>query len=273
MAVGSSRLRPLGTGDLLDETIRLYRRNFALFVAISAWVFVPLGIVQLLQQLVLRGTRDLTMVFLVSLLPAPFFMVGMVVMGLAITYAVSELYLGREPSVGRSYSRGFRRFWGVIGLSILVGLALGLMSITVVGIPFAIYFGVGWSLSIPVLLLEGVGIRKAMGRSRSLVKGHWWRVVGILSLISIIMTVIQFAIGFIFGFAGFLLPKEPFISAVVSVLTNVISELAASPIMTAGVVLLYYDLRVRKEGFDLELLAQALEGKGSEGSGLQAVTE
>ncbi len=273
MAVGSFRLRPLGVGDLLDETIQLYRRHYALFIAIAAWVFVPLGIVQLLQQLVLLGTRDLVLSGLVALLPAPILWVGSFAMGLAMTYAVSEVYLGHDPAVGRAYSRGFRRFWGALGLSILVGLALILLSITILGIPVAIYFGVGWSLAIPVLLLEGADIGKAMGRSRSLVKGSWWRILGILVLLGVIMWVVQFAFSFVAGLFGALLPRESIGSSVVTVLASTVGELVSAPIWTAGIVLLYYDLRVRKEGFDLELLAQAMRGGGPEGGGPQAALE
>ncbi len=93
------RLRPLGVGDLLDETVRLYRRHFALFVGIAACVFIPAGLVGFVQQLALLGGQNPAMVGLFSLLPAPILGLANLAMSLAMIYAVSESS-GSSPSSG-----------------------------------------------------------------------------------------------------------------------------------------------------------------------------
>ncbi len=273
MAHDTFRLRPLGVGDLLDETVRLYRRHFALFVGIAACVFIPAGLVGFVQQLALLGGQTPVMVGLFSLLPAPVLGLANLAMSLAMIYAVSELYLGRNPTIGRAYSGGFRRFGGALGLSLLAGLALGLLAITILGIPVAVYFGVCWSVALPALLLEGVGIRRAMGRSRGLVKGGWWRVLGIVILIGIIQFVIQWFFSFLGTLLGIFASGDLTVYAAASTIAGTIGQIAGSPILYCGLVLLYYDLRIRKEGFDLELLAQAMEGRGPEEGVPQAALE
>lgn len=268
MSQATFRLRPLGVGDLLDETVQLYRRHFLLFIGIGALLLVPLAVLQLLSQLILSDVRDFAVLMAASAVSTLVSGLAYVAMLLAMTYAVSEVYLGRRPTVRTAYAGGLKRLGAAIGLSILVFLGLALIAITLLGIPVAIYFGTAWALSLQALLLEGLGIRRAMGRSRSLVRGSWWRVLGITLLLSILVAVIQMAFslpgGILQGVAQFSNPSGSgtafALASVISALMGTAAQVIAGPIWYCGLVLLYYDLRIRKEGFDLELLAQGMEG-------------
>ena len=258
------RIRPLGVGDLLDEMISLYRRHFLLLIGIGAVLLVPLAVLQLLYQLALFFGDYLWLVGAISLLYSVVFLVAYLAILLATTHAVSEIYLGRRPKVRGAYAAGMRRFGGALVLSLLVSLALILMAVTIVGIPAAIYFGVSWLLAPQVLLLEDLGVRKAVGRSRALVSGSWWRVAGIGVLIFLLEAVIQMVFSLPQTILqGVAVLSDPSgmglaVATVLGVLIGTASQVIAGPIWFCGLVLLYYDLRVRREGFDLELRAREM---------------
>ena len=131
----------------------------------------------------------------------------------------------------------------MIGAQILAGLAILGMSITIVGIPFAIYFGVRWTFIWQAALLEGAGPRAALSRSSDVVNGDWWRVVGIIFVVGIIVGAISSVLSFI------------------PIIGTIIGTILSTPIAIAGATLLYYDLRVRKEGYNLEALAEEVNIK------------
>ena len=88
--------------------------------------------------------------------------------------------------------------------------------------------------------MEGVGSRDALSRSSEAVKGDWWRVVGIMIVIVFIALAVNIIVSII-----------PIVGSIIGFILS-----AAIPII--GATLLYYDLRVRKEGYDLELQAEAI---------------
>jgi predicted Abi (CAAX) family protease len=102
---------------------------------------------------------------------------------------------------------------------------------------------------------EDLGPIRGLGRSWNLVRGQWWRTFGILLLVVIMQSVIGYALGFLFGLIAVAVTSGDVQLAVVAVGSTILGALV-SPITTIAVVLLYFDLRVRKEGLDLDQLAQ-----------------
>ena len=111
---------------------------------------------------------------------------------------------------------------------------------TVIGIPAAIYFGITWVFVWQVALLEGCGPRAALSRSSALVKESWWRVLGIMLLFGLIAGAISGVLGMI------------------PVLGSIVGAILSALVAIIGSTVLYYDLRVRKEGYSLEVLAGEL---------------
>ena len=154
-------------------------------------------------------------------------------------------------------------------------LIIGLLAITIIGIPFAIYLGVRWGFYAQAVLIEEHSATNALRRSRELVKGAWWRVFGIiLALILLafmIQTVLQFSLLFVFGFTEEISGEEglwemfrrmfaPELTAwdelVTYVIQSCINYFVTSlmlPLTVIGFTLLYFDQRIRKEGFDIEM--------------------
>jgi len=265
---GETPLRPLPISELLDETFRLYRRHFSLLAGISLAVSVPTLLIYLvlavglgtlstgaatpdqLQQALVGIVVPVAMVGLLALLVVPFTVGGLV-------RATVELALGRPASLGsvvRSALGSYFPLWGVFFLYGVVGVALFIPILTW---PVLVWIMIRWSVAVPALLCEGVGPARALGRSWKLVRGQWWRTLGILVVVSLMVAIVGAGVGYLFGAIAALVPglssRAQFgVQQMASGLANVVVQ----PISYIAWTLLYFDLRVRQEAFDLEQLAR-----------------
>ncbi len=202
----------------------------------------------------------------------------------------SRAVLGEEISLADAWSRARGRLLPLLGLSVLLvllfggvllaglvpgllALALGLgtpgaVALFVLGIlgavPLVIYLYVTYALSAAALMLERQPVLAALGRSRRLVRGSWWRVFGVLLLGTIIATVIGQIISIPFGFASIFtydagnpnaIPGLPYFA--LNTLGASIAGTITYPFSAGVAVLLYVDLRMRREALDLELARAA----------------
>jgi hypothetical protein len=265
-------MRPLEVGDLLDETFRMYRRHFLLFGGISVILSIPsaalFGLALSSFSSVLRQTNgqaaDLS--FLTPLLAG--FAAGLIVnllllpfsMG-AITYAACESALGRPVTAGSVLSGVLRRYFPLLGYWLLFVVSL-YVSIALCLVPVVLWawIFVGWIVVAPAMFVENIGLGAAFGRSWRLVEGRWWRTFLVLILVAIIWYIAQFALGAFLQLGQFLLQLfvSPFIALAISTATGQIVAAVVNPILQIGVVLIYFDLRVRKEGLDLFQMAHQL---------------
>jgi hypothetical protein len=110
------------------------------------------------------------------------------------------------------------------------------------------------------MFVENIGLGAAFSRSWWLVQGRWWRTFLVLFLIAIIWYVAQFALGAFLQLGSFLLRLivSPFVAAAISSAISQVVSALVSPILQIAIVLVYFDLRVRKEGLDLFQMAHQL---------------
>jgi hypothetical protein len=118
------------------------------------------------------------------------------------------------------------------------------------------YLGASWLVAPVVVVVEGAGPLAALGRAWKLAEGHRWRVIGIQGLLLILNVVLSLLIGALFAVGGS--GDEPGLALVVQNLVNFASTIIWAPVQWIAFTVLYYDLRVRKEAFDLQLAAEAL---------------
>jgi hypothetical protein len=169
----------------------------------------------------------------------------------AITRAVAAEVAGEDPSLEQSYRFGFHRLGSVLLVSVLVGLATlgGLILFILPGI----WIGVRLAVSVEALVVEGRRGTQAMGRSWELVGGHWWHAFGALVVAGLLTGVLNELITAPFGGTSW------FVQAVAAAIATVIT-------MPYGVlvgVLLYLDLRARKEQLTLERLRTDLQASAT----------
>ena len=273
---GTTPLQPMGFTDILDGMFSLYRNHFRLFLTIAVVYLVLSFSVDQISVFLLEtdATTVAGLVILLFTVLMSFALSTFVVAG--VTYASAQVYLGREITPGAALQQAWQRFWTYLGSFILWSLVVGGLTITIIGIPFAIYFSVRWGLySLPVLF-EGTTARNALRRSTELVKRTWGRVFGIMLAIFLIYFMINFILeassGFLLTWMGLTEAEEPtgllntlrqlflptpskigWFSYVVRRLVSLSISALTMPISIIGSTLLYFDLRIRKEAYDLEM--------------------
>jgi hypothetical protein len=253
--------RPLGIGEILSTAFRLYRRHWRTLLAIAAVVVVPLTLLQYLLGDWVRSRGEVTSYQQISTATWAVGAAGLVaglagllmylVLTGAITRAVAAEVAGEDPSVEQSYRFGFHRLGSVLLVSVLVGLATiaGFILFIIPGI----YIGVRLAVSVEALVVEGRRGTQAMGRSWELVGGHWWHAFGALVVAGLLTGLVNAVITAPFNNTSWL------IQAVVAAIATVITL----PYGTLVGVLLYLDLRARKEQLTLDRLRADLQASAT----------
>lgn len=232
------------------------------------------------------------------LVPALLQGLSVVVLSGVLIMAVSEAVLGRKPSVRQVWAVVRRRLLPLIGLSlltaliailsiaVLVGPGLGLLAVSgtaaavalVIGVPAAVavttLISVRLAFAAPALLLENLGVLASLRRSWRLVKGSWWRVLGVLLLSTIIAAIANGILQAPWAVistvvAAAVAPDSAtstgassittglVITTVIGNIGRVIASAVTAPFSAAVTALLYIDLRIRREGLDVALARAA----------------
>jgi len=250
-------LRPLTVGEILDTSFSLYRRHFA---ALATVALVCTGI-----PLVLRMFLEASGGFLVNLTLGALYALSLVVLNLVATAAtvfiVSESYLGRPLSAWEALRRATPYMGRILVCSLLMAIAVGLGFLLLL-IP-GVILAVGLALAIPAVVLEPrTSASGALSRSWELTRGARWRLFGLGITLLVLLYVPVVAIT---GLFALLLPESAgmfsggSLGMVMAIAVGGLVQMFIYPLFYCVLTVAYYDLRVRKEGFDLELLASTLQ--------------
>jgi hypothetical protein len=272
------RLRPLGLGEILDDVFRVYRRHFWLLVAIALIVSLPglalqfasgsasqfgfaLSILNDLNNPDALAARQppglpnlallaLSYLVLIALVP---FMVA------AIPRATIDIVLGNPVSIRSTLAGVARRYWRLMGVALLYVL----ISPLVLCLPVFVWLFVRWVVAVPALLTEDIGPVRALDRSWTLTRSHWWRLFGILVLIYLLTTVVSGALGVFALPVAVAVPFiPPFVRGAIILTVETAASAVVQPALYLCVTLLYFDLRIRHEHFDLDQLARLAVAPG-----------
>ncbi|MDQ3519354.1 MAG: hypothetical protein M3466_13265 [Gemmatimonadota bacterium] len=275
-------IRPLSSTEILDAAFQMYRRIFVPLVMLGAIGFLPFLIITF-GFLASGNTTDPRMltILVILLLPA---LLWYAVADAAMILITSEHYRARlmtpaaalravVPRFGRILLAALGKYGFLLGgfivlmimmmiMMFLIGLAIRTDNAAAFGVVVALFLMlvlVAWSLyalsryfAIPgVVVLEDLSARAALARARVLSKGEIGKICKVyvitVLLIFIANAVVSVAVMIPFGMAS--LAANGFAS-----LFNALSY----PFFSVVTTLLYYDVRVRKEGYDLELMEQDL---------------
>lgn len=272
--MSSTQLRPLAVGEILDVAIKAYSGNARTLITIGAVVGIPFELLSGLIQLSTISSADqVSGVFTFqtgaatldytrarvagAVVTALIGAVVTLVVTAATVKAVSDAYLGTAPSARDSLRFAARRIGSLLWLYVVLAIGLTLAFVALIGPGVWLY--VAWSVATPVLLIEGLGGTAALRRSFRLVRGRWWPV-------AFTLLVAHLAVGVVSGLVLALLLIVPHTIDGSSILLAVIGSTVAGsvtvavvqPVQSAIITILYFDLRVRQDGFDLALLAAGL---------------
>jgi len=294
---GIIALRPLGLGDLYDGAFNAIRRNPKPMVGLAAIVSTSALLVPALVTVLLAAAGDLSfdvnsdmgaaqavtyagsaMTALASIL-----LTGMIV------HVVMEAALGRKATIEQTWRAVRGRMLQLIGLALLtafvaillvgtpivVGIVLGMANLAlglVVGIVGFIAAACAavflWTrlvlLAPPAMVVERLGVFSSMNRAWALSKGQFWRIFGIALLTQLVVGVVSQILAVplaVVAVAGAFLIDDPTVAALVYVFANYVSlilgQALSTPFSAAVQALQYVDQRIRKEAYDVELIARS----------------
>jgi hypothetical protein len=274
--VDPASLRPLRVGEVLDTALTIYRQRARTLMRAVVIVVAPVQILSAIVQLSGGGTADFSSSgdspFLNGTGPDATFdgkaFLGFVAVALGVGLlgflasqlataaclkSVSGAYLSGDPDWRESLRFARARLRSIIWLYVLYGL--GLFGAFILCVAPSVYLYGAWAVATPVLLIEGTKGRKALRRSRQLVKGRWGPTFLAIALGGLLAFIVQGAISaLLLGVVAS--GANDVVKAAAGAVAGTVSAVLVTPFSAAIAVVVYFDLRVRKEGFDLELLAQ-----------------
>lgn len=251
-------LRPRSPTELVDAAFQLYRRDPLPFITGLASVYVPWLLIIAASGLssMMTGQTD----------PAQFdfgpWMIVILGGGLAYILAASittvlanDAYFGRAPDLAKAYRTLLQRLGHLLVATLLVGICLAI-GFFLFFIPGLYFFGRLFANK-QVVLLENVNGVSAVGRSWRLCKGSVRHVINTMGLVILL----NFALGIGANLFARLIPSQ-----IVQLLIATLASVLIYPLVGIVETLLYYDIRIRREGFDIEYLAAASPAPAAESS-------
>lgn len=161
-----------------------------------------------------------------------------------------------------AFSRVKSHILGVVGLSLLIGIAAGAACLLLI-VPGVLLF-IMWSLAVPAKVLENLGVGDALSRSSDLTKNDRGRVFVIWLMFIVLGLGVSLLLRWPIEIAAgvnsmFALQRTGALWQVALLVSSFVSQCLVGPLATVAFSLLYYDERVRKEAFDLELMMASLD--------------
>lgn len=262
--MSSFQLRPLGFGETLDASFTIYRRWFVTLFLTALLPSVPV----IAYWLLIAWTGGTGVGFAVGGLAGLIMVypwIASPVAWAASIYLVGRAVQSERVSIGDAYRHGLRRFLAfVVGL-VLLGAMIGVGFLLLI-VP-GILLGIMGFAVLSVIVIEGKGPIQAIRRSRQLARGAYLRIAGVY-IVATLITMLPLGLvwtgqGLTGAFqppaeAGFAAADPMF--AVSQAVAYVIGALTG-PFSNAVLVLLYFDRRIRVEGFGLEMPDQPLAGE------------
>jgi hypothetical protein len=202
----------------------------------------------------------------------------------ATVFALSEVYLGKTTTIGQSVRATIGRWYRYLGvglwqagsmlwipaIALIAGgvlLATKISGLTILGgvliflgiaagFPVGVIFWLRNSLGVQATVIEGLGVRASMARSKVLTAGAKGRVFVLLLLagaLSYAASLLQMPLML---FVMFTIARggKAVASEIAMLVVGFVSHAAVQPVLMIGLSLLYFDQRVRKEAFDLVML-------------------
>lgn len=229
--------------EVLDAGFQVIRAHYLQLALLSLIIASP----ALVLRFFLAGTEGERFVTLLQGMLTNYVIAAAVVV-------VSEAYLGRTVEVGEVLQRVGSRFGSIWGAAFIRGFLM-IFGLLLLVIPGIIAMIVTFAMPI-VVMVEGASSSDSFERSRSLAKENWGRIAMTLGVAVILQYLAVFGSGFVLG-----LVLGPTTATEVTV--QAVAVLLAPFPAVVGTVL-YYDLRIRKEAFDIEMLMESMGGEATQ---------
>ena len=281
------QLAERGVIDILSETFAIYWRHFASFVLLVAVFQIPIGILEMALTLIERESIWVTLVITVIDGVFSTFVYA------AIVFAVGQYYLINQVTVGECYTRALWRVVSLAVIAVVFGILLSVvmsaaftvsdpaltvetqeavqpeisggvfiaLAVMLLALPVLLVFSIYMVVIMPALIVEGHHVQSALRRSFELTRNARWRILGHLLVYSFVAIGLLIALNtpfFLLGGAISSGETPSLLLSLVGVAFSRASSMLIAPVTFIAATLLYYDLRVRKENYDIPRLAQEM---------------
>lgn len=306
---GIIALRPLALGDIYDGAVKVIRSNPRATVGLSLIVnlitllpsaALSIALVRLIGQSSSGGASASVRTLVPLAVPPLFAQLAVVLLSGLLAYVVSEAVLGRKAGLGETWRKVRRRMAPLLAATVLVGLAASVLPVAMIALAalgaarqqvavvvLAVILAVGLAVLIvvpagvvtaliaPAIVLERQGPIAGVRRALSLIRGGFWRLLGILLLTGLVTGVASYVLRLPFSIlaavaASILGDRSASESATVAVLSSTLAYLVSGSIVTpfasAVACLLYLDRRIRVEALDVLLIRSVLQDQASGGT-------
>jgi Membrane domain of glycerophosphoryl diester phosphodiesterase len=286
-------LKARSLGEMIDAAIKIVGNNAKILMPMAAVMVLPFQVVAAIatisaqedvKTLTAGETTKISNATIGALAASGILgLLGTVVVTGALTWFVAEYYVGRTPTAGEAVRLGLRRTPATIGsyiLSVLASIVIAIPAIVFIGIgaaadstllivigAIALFVAFFWlfirlSCAVPAIIVERLGAAASLKRSFALVKGFFWKVLGTLLVTNFLIGIVAAVISAVItGVLGALGGGNKGFAFVWQAIAGTVAAAITTPVSAAVAVLLYIDLRIRKEGFDLEVLSASLDSQ------------
>ena len=225
------------------------------------------------------------------------YVIGHAITGGATVYAVSRLHLGEPVTIAEAYRKTLPRFWSILRIALNIYLRVAGVGILTIGACLLLSFGADtfldfigvssstaavtigvivvsltalggifwmlylyskYCLSIPACVLEVLPARPALRRSRFLARGSLRRISLIYLLMAVLGLVLSTVLWLPSQFYAAYVPHSLSVAILLRSIGSFMAGALAGPIATIAIALVYYDQRIRKEAFDLQIMMDSI---------------
>ncbi len=247
--MATAQLRPMSVGEILDASLALLRRHVGVFFSVA---IVCQAVPQALS-LYVQFTGGPVAHLGLSVTAQVLGLVGYFLMTGAAIRIVSQAYLGHEPQFGEALEYAFQKIGRSLAAGFATGIliALGCLLFLIPGIVVACGLAVALQAAVLEPLPSGTD---GIGRSWALTKGFKGKALLLYFVTTVLLIVVFVGIALVTALAALISPALVGPALVIWALGSLLIQSFLSCVFT----LFYYDLRVRKEAFDLDLLSEQI---------------
>lgn len=268
------RLRPLGVGEILDGAIKVWRTDFRRLFPWVALFSIPAQLSVAALRLSIPkiassesggvsgtvSTKDLRAFLGGSFLIVIISVISSLLITAGLTAYLTDRVLDRPANLKACLRVGLSRLLPLLGAGLLVGLGAGI-GILLCIVPGIILF-VRWNFANQAVVVERAGPLAAIKRSYWLTAGRFWPLLAIIMLSLILAGIVSSVITGILGvIVVAITDSNRLATAATGFVTGVIASGLTLPFSAAVSVITYLDLRVRREGLDVQLLTQGISAQ------------
>jgi len=229
-------------GEVLSLSFQVLHKALGKFLALSVLPVIPALVIGFGAAIDPQSAMAIGVVALLL-----FIIFGMIAQA-ALVYGALEELRGRSFTIGDAFSKGFRRFWPVLGVAIVSGVIIivgGLMLLVPGLIALCMLY-----VAVPACVVEEWGVVQSLTRSAELTKGYRWPILWLILLVMIGAAIVS---------SLFVAMVQMIAGEVLASLLDTAIQVYLTALGSTLVAIIYYRLRVIKDGVDIDRIAHVFD--------------